>query len=218
MAIKDIKRRGWIAAKLKAARVFKFGTVAGLAAASGLSTQAVISGERQGHNPTIATILAICETTGMPVAWLVDDHHRLPMDWEEVVSAKRITGSTRLPVDAPWKDYSGLLETFALKPHHASRLKILCGRLGIGREALIHQLINEGLAIKEAQFETVTKGSLDVDLLRELAEICDQIELDEQQWLSRDEKNKIIKSLYFELESKGLSASDISLAEISRIT
>ena len=218
MPRKDIKRKSRIPGKLKAARVFKYGTVAALASASGLSTQAVISGERAGHNPTIATILAICETTGMPVAWLVDEKRPLPAEWEQLVAARRITANTKIPADVPWKDYSGVVETFVLRPHHASRLKILCGRLGISRDELIHQLINEGLAIKEAQFETVTHQTLDVDLLRELAEIFDQIEMDEEQNVSREERNKIIKSLYFELEAKGLSASDLSLAEIVRIT
>lgn len=215
MATKHIEKKNSIARKLKAARIFKFGTVAELAQASGLSSQAVQSGERQGHNPTIATILAICDTTGMPVAWLVDDSRELSAEWEEVVSTRRITKNTKVPLDAPWRDYSGAIETFVLRSHHARRLKILGSRLGLAREELVHQLINEGLAIKEAQFESVTNSTLDVDLLRELVDLYEQIEMDEDEKLSRDEKNKIIKSLYFELEAKGMSASEISLADIS---
>jgi len=218
MAVRNIKRNiVLISRKIKAARIYSFGTVTELANASGLSTQAVVSAEHQEHNSTITTIMRICEATGMPISWLVDDSCVLSAEWEQVTTAHRVTRNTRIPDDPPWKDYALASTSFTLEPHHLKRLKILSRLLGISTDSLLYQLVNEGLAIKEAQFETVTDKTLDVELLREVLEIYEQIEMDEVRELSPDEKNKVVKSIYFELEAKGISAKALSLSDIVRL-
>ncbi len=221
MKIKTIKQNRvstlLLSQKLKSARIFSFGTVIDLASASNLSTQAVVSAERHDHNSTISTILNICHATGSPVSWLVDDDHVLPDQWKEVVTGGKITKNSRIPKEPPWIDFSSLSESVQLTPQHMTRLQVLSRRLGIEVGDLIYQLLNEGLAIKEAQFEAVVNESLDVDLFRELVDIYERIELGESKRLSKQERNKIIKSIYYDLESRGISAASISVSDVTKI-